>query len=281
MNICVFLALLGILSVSCKEKISSTYKSKMSLFRPYIDRTTGRLPFGEMKGDCNVVSIGGDAGVHLTSSREGSSGSISSKHPLEMRNWKMDVHMQIKPGAKGAAIWIMKDFEAGDLFGGSSTFNGMMIFLALEKNNLTNSYPSIGIATAYGGAPVVHFEKKISFVKDSLISLNFWNGTLSVSYGGRDKKVNLVDELSRLTVDDGSFITVSGEIKEAFGDISVKTISLFRLYTSNKKSYSQYDPPKTRSLMTWVIFVILIGAVGYYLYKQRSSKPKHKGILQQ
>lgn len=282
MRFCVLLGLVGgVAHALAKEEIDTTYKSKLSLYRPYVDKISGRLVFGDLNGGCTVVSTGGDAGVHLTSSIEGSSGSITAKNPIGMRNWKMDVHMRVKPGALGVGIWIMKEFQTGEIFGGNSRFNGLMVFLALDKNDLSQEHPSIGVATAYGGSPVIHFEKRVKYMEDCVITLGFWNGTLSVLYGGKGSKPELVDQLSRVVIDDGSYMSISGQVKKAHGDITVKTISIYKQHGPKRQKYKEDEVPKTRSLMTWVVFSVLIGSVAYYMYWQRKTKPKHKGILQQ
>lgn len=276
----VVLCLVGLLGVLSKEDIEVSYKSRMSLYRPYVDKLSGRLSFGDLSGGCSVVSSGGDAGVHLTSSMEGSSGSITAKVPIGMRNWKIDVHLRIKPGASGVGIWIMRDFMPGNIFGGNSSFNGLLVFLALDKNGLSTGYPSVGVATAYGKSPVVHFEKRVKYVQDCVITISMWKGTLSVFYGGRNKTPELVDELQRVEIDDGSYLSLSGQINRSEGDITVKTVSIYKQHSS-KKAYRQDDPPRTRVGMTWVVLGIVGCGVAYYAYTQRSMKPRQKGILQQ
>lgn len=281
MHFFVFLWLTAIGCVLARDEIEATYRGKISLFRPYVDRISGRLSFGDLNGGCTVVSSGSDSGVHLTSSSEGSSGSIIGKNPIDMKNWKIDIHLRIKEGAQGIGLWIMKDFSEGDIFGGNSSFNGLLVFLALDKNSLSKEYPSIGVATAYGGSPVVHFERKVKYLEDTVISLSLWKGTLSVMYGGRGKKLEIVDELKRVVIDEGSYLSVSGKIDKSYGDITVKTISFYKQHTMKKDKKFNQDIPKTRSFMTWIVLAVLIGGVGYYIYTQKNIRPRNKGILQQ
>lgn len=285
MKLSIFVGVLGAFtaSVLCSKKIDASYKSKVSLYKPYVDRVTGRVQFGDLAGSCSIVSMGEDAGVHLTSTMDGSTGSITSRIPLSMENWRIDAHFSVKKGARGAGIWIMKEFQPGQIFGGNEQFNGILVYLALMENKISGKgrYPKIGLATAYGGAPVVHFERDVKFIQDCMIRLQFVNGTLSVFYGGRNKEVDLVDEMSRFVIDEGSFISVSGEVSEGSGDVNVKSISLFKLHVGGRKFYAEEEHPATKSFTTWIIFGVLASGVGYYIYRQRTAKPKHKGILQQ
>ncbi|KAI5167079.1 hypothetical protein NEIRO03_1457 [Nematocida sp. AWRm78] len=266
--------------VLATDSMKPVYKSKASMYRPYLDRITGRLVFGTMQGGCNVVSMGNEAGVHLTQSTDNSYGSVTAKHPIAMDNWKMDIHVSVKRGAQGMGIWFTKDFNSGTLFGGSPQFNGLLVFMAMSENTLTDKYPMIGIATAYGGAPVVHFSKKVDLVQNCMISLKFVNGVLSVMYGGRDKEVKLIEEMRRVSFDDGTRLTISGQVADSDGDINIKSISVFKMHRP-RRIPTVDEIPKTRQKMTWLIFGAVLIGVGYYVYKQRTVKQKHKGILQQ
>ncbi|KFG25311.1 uncharacterized protein NESG_02082 [Nematocida ausubeli] len=273
-------ALLCFWSVLASTKHEPIYRSNASLYRPYIDRVTGRVVFGTLQGGCSVISTGNDAGVHLTQSAENSYGSITARKPISGSNWKLDVHATVKKGAKGMGIWVMKDFEGGSLFGGSEQFNGILVFLALQKNSLTDIYPSIGVATGYGNAPVVHFQKKIKMVDDIMISLRLVDSTLSVFYGGRNLKVELIDEMHRISIDDNSFVSISGQVLTENGDINIKTASFFKMHIPKRRGFQEDEIPKTKSKTTWLLLGALCLAVLCYLYTQRSAKPKHKGILQ-
>ncbi|KAH9385823.1 uncharacterized protein NEMAJ01_0719 [Nematocida major] len=258
-------------------KTESIYKSKESLYRPYVDRITGRVPFGNLSGHAHVVSTGMEAGIHLTSGYSGSAGSITGKHPLGMKNWRFDVHLSVKPGLKGVGLWIMRNFSGGPLFGGNEQYNGILVFLQLEGDLLGKvPGPSIGVATAYGGSSVVHFQKRISAKNDCIVRVDFVDGKLSVGYSERGKKVQTMGEMDRVSIDEGSFLSISGELAGPEGDGNVKSISVYRIRT--RVENFKEEVPYTRPVMSWVVFAVLVSGVVYYMHAQKKKKPQ-KGIL--
>lgn len=278
MKLCVILALLVLAGVGSCSGVKIRYNGRMSLHQPYVD-SSGHVEAWKILGDASILARGNNPGVYLLGSRAGSSGGIVSRVPLRMSGWRADIYLE-NAGSRSVGVWVGREpvANAREVFGGPREFSGVVAFVAFEKTALTSGAPVAGVAVGLGGELTVKQTSRIGLSEFGVIRVQYLEGTLTMHYGSSLKELVEVASLADVYLDSACYLGVTGDTGRANSELLIKNISVFLAALSSRAKEAEEEASRTRSSFVWIVFLVLFGGIGVYLYRQKAA-PKSKKIL--
>ncbi|KAI5191061.1 lectin, mannose-binding 2 [Nematocida sp. AWRm77] len=278
MNISVVLVCLGafVLESLCSG-VRLKYNGKMSLHQPYVGLK--KEAWG-IRGDTVIVSKGAEPGVHLLTNTPNSFGGIVALLPLRMSGWRADIYMQISK-CKSIGIWAGSDqvgVEKEGIFGGSNRFSGVVSFLSFEKTKVTPRHPVAGIASGNGRDLLVEVQKKVSLNRSCVVRLQYIDGEFTMFCGSSINRLDEIGTVKDVYLTETPYLGITGDTSQPGSEIVITNISMFLAAKSANAREAEEEANRTRSSFVWLVFLVMFGGIGVYLYKQRAPV-KSKKIL--
>ncbi|OAG28942.1 lectin, mannose-binding 2 [Nematocida displodere] len=279
------LALCAIQALGDPGKMRLRHNLSLSLYPPFDTRRTNALEGWNTHGDFSIVSQARSSGIALTSHNPGSFGGLSSKKPMNMEEWRVGFEFKVDESASGCGVWITGKpvgMKSSGHFGGSTSIDGVLVFVTQERNALSGeAYPAVGLATGNGRSHQVLATVPVEKSPEFTLRIQYFDKTLTVMYGSDRSELKEVIAHKIETISKKSYLSVSGNTRSASSEIMIRQVMVGELhrYASRKLDEYEDDNHRARSSSVWVVFLLLMSAVGGYLYRQRAPGPTKRRDL--
>ncbi|KAK1350168.1 hypothetical protein CWI37_0394p0010 [Hamiltosporidium tvaerminnensis] len=218
-----------------------------------------------------------------------SKGGMLSKNVIPFDNFRVDIRFSlIKPEEKsygnGIAFWVTKEneFISGDCYGRNEKFSGCLVVLDTSPVSKTAgvSSPYIGVAcgnelnydVSSKGANIIKSPVQLKptiFNSKCILRIENIDNNLKVSLSYKDNGFQEIYKISNSGITKDCKFGISA--MNSFNNFEYRIIGI-RTYSAEKiaKTHTtgEQHEPKKGSKYVWLIFAVVIVAIGYYLYRK-------------
>lgn len=227
----------------------------------------------EFMGDYVITSFSSsETYVKLGYNGAPSYAAMVAKSPIDSKAFRTDIRMIIRKSTKsdGIAVWISKEksFEKGSAFGRKGV-EGLLIAIVTKGD-----VPYIGINLG-DNSQFTNFSQTVKLsenIYDELFTLRITadNG-LNISLG-KNHKFTEVFKIAEYAFPLESYLGLSVNNSTGYSDFRIQAIRQSAIEYPMFKAFD--DERGGGSKWIWLIFFLVIGVIGFVLYKKQVARKK-------
>lgn len=257
-----------IISILCSDSLSHLF-----LAPPYVD-LKGKPLLVDLKNDYSILSYGGDQNIQLGYLHPTTNGYMIYKNQMVSSAFNIDIvfslsNIHSSGASKGMAFFLTTtdNISSGLFYGIREGFEGVCVVVDYTNRNK----PYLSVAT--GKITEEKFKKKIYY--------EFYDEekcTLKIKQDDK-LKISIVDEYDEELViyEDsylipGKFFIGASASNGENGRIGYHLNSIQPSHLTVVPKYYEKGEREGNSKITYFVFLICVGGIGYYLYTKRQNK---------
>lgn len=256
------------------------FVQEASLLAPFVDGGGKSATWNILPN--SLIVHGNMTFLQLGYSSPGSSGAIMTSHPIGSERFSIDLNIEIdegeirKEGDDGMAIWLSEEdvFREGTCFGRSCDFKGILVVIKTSGDSYIGVKGGNVSINPRGGASASDFDRvvygEISYNSPFVIRILQNDYKLSVYVGKSHDDLSLVHSYGNNIVAKDYHMGISASTGSSSNTFRLHGVESYHLKTVKGRPLK--DEEKSGGRLIWVLFFVVVGVTGYYLYSIQIKK---------